>query len=343
MPVLYLEDFGLLPDTAGKADARAMPEKTRRPHLFSRAPLRLPLLGLLDLDLGIEIENIDSRGESAAQKIEGHLLLRDRVLQVAPLRLVAEGGPTQIELKIDAREVPAFELAMSADDQRLGPWLAQVQDAAPVEGYSNYAIRLQGRGASPHEMAADLDGHISLAVENVKIPRRYIEYLSVDVFGWVLGKVDRDERYANLDCVLGDFDIRDGLVTSTLLASDGPHLAVEGKLKLDLGAETIDAVFLPKQKRKLFSSISPVRLGGDIRDPDVRAIPAKEAAARVGALVLVPYVAIPVSILGKLWERVDDKDAYGGGCANLNREKAKEANEAKQADRQRPQNWTWYE
>ena len=28
------------------------------------------------------------------------------------VRLVAEGGPTQIELKIDARAVPAFERAM---------------------------------------------------------------------------------------------------------------------------------------------------------------------------------------------------------------------------------------
>jgi len=129
-------------------------------------------------------------------------------------------------------------------------------------------------------------------------------------------------------------------LSSTLLAADGPHLAIEGELTLNLGAETIDAVFLPKQKRKLFTSASPVRLSGDMREPDVKAIPAKEAAAKIGALVLVPYVAIPVAILGKLWESVDDKDGYGGGCTNLQREKAEEA---AKADKTRPQDSSWYE
>ena len=94
-------------------------------------------------------------------------------------------------------------------------------------------------------------------------------------------------------------------------------------MSVDLGTETIHAVLLPKQKKTIFSSIAPVKLTGDIRDPDVQAIPAKEAAARIGTLVLVPYVAIPVAILGKLWQAVDDKDSQGGGCAKL--EKAKEA------------------
>jgi hypothetical protein len=143
--------------------------------------------------------------------------------------------------------------------------------------------------------------------------------------------------------VLGDFDIREGVLKSTLLAADGPRLAIEGNLKLDLDAETIDAVFIPKQKRKLFASASPVRLSGDMRDPDVTAIPAKEAAAKIGALVLVPYVAIPVTLLGKLWESVDDKDSYGGGCANLQREKTAEAAKAAKSGEARPGAASWYE
>jgi uncharacterized protein involved in outer membrane biogenesis len=347
VPVLYLADFGLLHKPATTTDAEAIreagKEKQRRPHLFSRDPLRLGLLDLLDLDLGISIDNIDSRGESAAQKIKGRLQLRDRVLNLSPLHLVAEGGPTDIELEIDARDVPAFALSMSADDQRLGPWLAQVQETVPVEGYSNYSIQLRGRGATAHEVASSLDGHVSLAVENAKIPRRYIEYLSVDVFGWAAGQLDENERYANLDCILGDFDIQTGMVSSTLLAAEGPRLAIEGNLKLDLGAETIDAVFLPKQKRKLFKSISPVKLKGDMRDPDVTAIPAKEAARNIGALVLVPYVAIPVAILGKLWQSVDDGDEQGGGCASLNREKAEAASKAAETDTKKTEDWAWYE
>mgnify|MGYP000072492503 CR=1 FL=1 len=42
----------------------------------------------------------------------------------------------------------------------------------------------------------------------------------------------------------------------------------------------------------------------------------------LGALVLIPYVAIPVALFSKIWTSVDDHDDYGGGCANLQREKA---------------------
>jgi hypothetical protein len=341
--VLYLDDFGIPPgpEDASQTKERIEAAGKRKAHAFSRKPVNLDMLGLMDLDVGIAIENIDSGGNSAAQKVKGRLLLQDSVLHIAPMRLVAEGGPTDIELKIDARDVPSMELKMSADDQKLGPWLAQVQGQVPVEGFANYSIVLTARGGSPHELASSLDGHISLAFENAKVPKHYVEYLAVDVFGWAVGKLFVEERYANLDCVLGDFDIREGVLKSTLLAADGPRLAIEGNLKLDLGAETIDAVFIPKQKRKLFASASPVRLSGDMRDPDVTAIPAKEAAAKIGALVLVPYVAIPVTLLGKLWESVDDRDAQGGGCANLQQEKAEEA--AKAGAASRPQDSSWYE
>jgi hypothetical protein len=345
IPVLYLDDFGIPPEPEDASQAQERILSAGRPgkqkaHVFSRKPIRLDLLGLMDLDIGIAVDNIDSGGNSAAEKVKGRVVLKDSVLHIAPFRLVAKGGATDLELKIDARDVTALELKMSADDQLLGPWLAQVQGTVPVEGFANYHIDLTARGGSPHELASSLNGSVSLAFENAKIPKRYVEYLSVDVFGWAMGKFDSEERYANLDCVLADFDISDGMVSSTLLAADGPRLAMEGELTLDLGAETIDAVFLPKQKRKLFASVSPVRLTGDMRDPDVKAIPAKEAAKNIGALVLIPYVAIPAAILGKLWESVDDKDSYGGGCANLQREKAEAA--AKAGD-VKPQDASWYE
>ena len=98
-------------------------------------------------------------------------------------------------------------------------------------------------------------------------------------------------------------------------------------MTLDLGEETIDAVFLPKQKQKVFSRIAPVKLSGDVRNPVVNVIPAGEAITSIGTLVLVPYVAIPVKLFEKLWGNVNDRDAYGGGCTSLRQ--AKEAEAAK--------------
>ncbi|MDH3899947.1 MAG: AsmA family protein, partial [Gammaproteobacteria bacterium] len=336
IPVLNLADIGMEPghkpesgvlqsDTSG-----SKPSQTRR-HAISREPLNIDILKQLDLDLEIKIDEIAS-AQVSADKLHGRILLDNGRLQVRPMQLVAEGGPTDLDLVIDARAIPSISMKLTANDQKLGYWLAQVQDQVPVDGFASYHIVLDARGDSPHELAASLNGHVALAFENARVPRRYVDMLSGDVFGWVLGKADREDRYANLDCVLAKFDINDGIAISSLLAADGPRLALEGTMTLDLGAETIDAVFLPKQKQSLFSSIAPVKLTGDMRDPEVHAIPAKEAAKNIGPLVLVPYVAIPVAILGKLWGSIADKDEHGGGCANLQAAKAAEVEKLKQQE-----------
>ncbi|MDX1407890.1 MAG: AsmA family protein, partial [Saprospiraceae bacterium] len=322
IPVLYLADFGIHPDTtdtAGKTGtvATTTEEMPATQHLFSRKPLDLDYLKIIDLDMDISVDSIDAPGMSA-QQLKGHVALDDGRLHIAPMKLIAEGGPTELDLEIDARHKPRFTIKLSADDQILGPWLSQVQNEVPVDGYANYQIFLQGIGASPHELASSLNGLVYLALENVKIPQRYVSYLSADVFGWVMDSTVKHDAYADLDCVLTRLQVENGIITSKVLIADGPRLAVEGKLELNLGAETINMVVLPKQKRRLFSEIAPVRITGDIRDPDVHAIPVKAAATSIGPLFLIPAiptVAIPVLLFDKLWGTVDDHDSYGGGCA----------------------------
>jgi uncharacterized protein involved in outer membrane biogenesis len=304
--------------TSGKAGhtATGAEEQPARQYLFSRKSLDLEYLNKIDLDLDVSVDSIDAPGLSA-QQLTGHVSLEGGQLHIAPMRLVAEGGPTDLDLEIDARGKPRFTLKLSADDQVLGPWLSQVQNDVPVDGYANYQIFLQGIGASPHELVSSLNGLVYLAFENARIPRRYVNYLSADVFGWVMDSTMKQEAYADLDCVLARLDVSNGTVTSKVLIADGPRLALEGSLTLNLEAETINMVVLPKQKHRLFSDIAPVRVTGDIRDPEVHAIPVKAAAATIGPLFLIPTVAIPVMLFDKLWSTVDDHDSHGGGCASI--------------------------
>jgi hypothetical protein len=47
-------------------------------------------------------------------------------------------------------------------------------------------------------------------------------------------------------------------------------------------------------------------------------------------------VAIPVAILGTLWQAVDDRDQHGGGCTNLQAVKAAEAQKLKKSGVESP-------
>ena len=224
--------------------------------------------------------------------------------------------------------MPEYRLTIVADDLKLGPLMEQVQKDVPIRGYTNTNVELHARGRSPHDIVSSLEGRVSLGLENAQIPAKYVVLLSVDTFGWVLSKSINRDAYADLNCVVMDFAVTAGKVRSEAIIADGPRLSLGGQINMDLGEETLDIVLIPSQKKRLFSSISPVRVKGSMRDPKVTAIPAKAALQEIGAMALLPAVFIPVRAIEKLWSLLDDGDKFGDGCANIDELRAAAAKEA---------------
>ncbi|MCP4288495.1 MAG: AsmA family protein [Gammaproteobacteria bacterium] len=323
VPTLQLADFGV--GSEGK-HTTAEPAQiiSTRSHVFSREPLNTDFLNIFDLDLTVSIEDVKS-DELTIDSIKGELRLRNGHLSVTPLRLMFEGGNTDISLDIKAANVPEYRLAVTADDVKLGPLMAQIQNDVPIRGYSNIHLDLHAGGHSPHDLASSLSGSASLGLENARIPNHYLKLLSADVFGSVLSKSVLGAPYSNLNCVVMAFDISAGEVKNETLLADGPKLYIAGQIDMNLGEETLDIVLIPTQKRRFFSSTSPVHIKGSMKDPVVEAIPVKAAVQEVGSMVLLPGVMIPIYAVRQLWGLLDDGDKIGDGCANIDelREAAK--------------------
>ena len=113
------------------------------------------------------------------------------------------------------------------------------------------------------------------------------------------------------------FTANDGEIKSKLLLADGPNMSVGGRVDLNLHNETINAVLLPQQKRRLFSSITPIELSGPIRDPDVRAIPAQAAAQSIGVLALSPTLYLSTRLLETIWSKIRSGGDVGQGCTDI--------------------------
>jgi hypothetical protein len=319
IPVLHLGDFGLGKQADNGKTAGVPAEPAGKKYLFSRRALDLKPLRALDLDLTVTVHAVAGT-ELRFERLDARINLANGVLRASPVKLEFEGGPSTLDLEINARQRPVISLQATGNDLMLGPVLAQVQNEVPVEGYVNLQIDVSAGGDSPHALLSSLDGKFSLGLENARVPRKYVEYLAIDVFGWVVSTATRRAPYANLDCVMAAFDIRDGVATSNLLAADGPTLTLTGTATLDLGDETLDMTLLPKQKKRLFSELAPVHIKGPIRDPAITALPVKAAVTSLGSLVLMPampMVALPAILGEKLWASLDDHDKQGGGCVKL--------------------------
>jgi len=317
IPVLHLDDFGagLFEENISIATTDT-PKVAESPYIFSREALNIEFLNTFDLDLALSIDEVESGGR-VIDSVNGRLRLNNGQLSIDPLNLVFEGGNTDIKLDVLATGTPEYRLLITSDDVSLGALMAQIQDNVPIQGYSSMYLDLHTQGHSLHEMASALSGSVSVGFENAKIPRNYVEFLSIDVFGWVLSKTVSKEQYLDLNCLVMAVKVSNGDVKSETISADGDRLSISGQLNMNLGDETLDIVLIPEQKKRVFSSITPVKVVGPMRAPVITAIPAKAALQEIGAMALLPGVLVPLRMGEKLWALLDDGDKVGGGCVKV--------------------------
>jgi hypothetical protein len=319
IPVLDLTDFGFRLERKAEYEVIPRPESSGKDYLFSRQPLDVEFLNNFGLDLQVNIDEIENYGQSSIDSFVGHLTLQDGELEFDPLRFTYAGGALNIRFGLHATKPPAYRLNVAADDLILGPMMTQVQKNTPIEGRTNVKLDVTTSGYSAHQLAANLDGAINVELENARLPPEIIDYLFIDVFGWAFSKTINRDKYINLNCVVAHFTAAHGELESRLLVADGPNMSAGGRVDLNLRDETISAVLLPKQKRRLFSAITPVRLSGPIKSPHVLAIPAQAAIQEIGTLALSPTIYLSTRLLGKIWSAVRSGGDVGKGCINIDK------------------------
>ena len=289
--------------------------KSTDSYLFSREQFDIDFLNRFDLDLSLAIDKVVNAGADI-HSFESHLKLHKGHLFYESGRLLFEGGNSQFRLEARALEVPEYQLKITTRDASLGPLIAKLQHKIPIRGFTNALIELHGKGHSPHELASSVSGEINVGIENIQIPYEMVEALTADVFGWVLSR-SKVNKYANLNCALMSFKVDTGIMESRVLVSDGPRVSLKGKAKFDLANETMDIVLLPKKKRRLFTSVTPIKITGSIQSPDVSAIPTKAAARELGMIAAFAPIILPARAVEKLISVIGDSDDLGGGCSNF--------------------------
>jgi uncharacterized protein involved in outer membrane biogenesis len=330
-PNLYLADIGLggylgvdpnAPDSDDPVTASPHAdeaEKSEEPALlvdveqviFDREPLDFSGLQHFNLDLEILIDHITGV-DFAIEKLEGAIKLTDGVLRIYPMRLTLEGGTTDLELELDTRNTPSVTLKITADDLQLGKLIAKAQEAVPVEGKAHLNIDITSTGHSAHELASDLSGKLSFSLENARVPKKYVEFLTADLFGFLFRSFTFEDSYATLNCVVTGFEVDQGIAKSVLMFGEGPRLAVDGTATVDLGQETIDMVLFPKTKKRLGLDYSSITVTGSLADPDVETSGTGAAtAAAVGGVILIPQVIIPVFLIEQVWQFFSSNDDTG--------------------------------
>jgi len=322
---LHLVDFGF-PETAPeeadgdtqKVEKKGQAVVASSSKLFSEAPLSLDWLKKFDLDLDITANEVVGTGAKLKSFVIPLRIMDGGKLLMTPAALIYDEGAVLVDFIIDSKATPPRAgFKITADDVSVGKSLAHVGAQVPVDGSLNINVDLSSQGQSAAEMAENLNGVIELGMENIKMPRRTAELLTVDLFGWALSSTFGRARQTKLDCGIAKLKVDKGRLVSEIFFLDGPNLTLSGEGSVDLGSETLDLSFFPKKKSKLFSNVTPINITGSISKPSVKVISSSAAATTYAGLSMAPQVYIPVTALGYLADLFSRDKSKGEDSACL--------------------------
>ena len=170
-------------------------------------------------------------------------------------------------------------------------------------------IRLATRGASPAELAANLNGLSLLLLDSATLSNDVVEIVGSDVFTETLNKLNpfyKEDPSTQVACALARFEIQDGVLKSDReLILETDKMEIFGDGKVELAKDSIDITFSPSAKQgigvNVGSLVKFLKLGGSVRKPapEVDALGVLHSGAAIGAAVATGGVSVLAEGLAK--------------------------------------------
>ena len=230
-------------------------------------------------------------------RMQTHLVLRSGVLTLDPLRFGTAAGDIEGKVRLDARTQPIATFAdlrgYGLQLDRFAPSVKQVlQNVGKVDG----RIRLDMHGNSLAAMLANANGDVGLTTQGGAVSDLVLRLANLDLANatavWMRG-----DRSIPVNCAVGDFSARDGVLTPRTLALDTEHTLISGEGRIDLRNEQMDLKLRAQPKDgSLFALRGPVNVGGTFADPNVKP-DLTSALTRSGAAIVLGIIAPPAAVL----------------------------------------------
>jgi len=304
---------GTQPAAAPAQPAAKPSQRGQSGRIFSDQPIPFDLLRGADAELRLRIATLRS-GEADYKAIATHVVLTSGRLAVDPLTADLPQGQLNAKVSVDASQpAPPVRVSLHASGLALKSILTVLHQPSYASGNVEVYADLNGAGATPHAIAASLDGSLGLAMAGGTIDNRLL--------GSILGRVMEQLNALNLVGRGGTSDLRcfavrleaqHGVAAIRALALSSALLTLTGSGTLNLGDETMAMILRPEGRIAGASVVVPIQLTGPIRAPATAVNKLGAAEANAGSVAgAVTGTATPLGILGGLFGA--DKLLTGGG------------------------------
>jgi uncharacterized protein involved in outer membrane biogenesis len=181
---------------------------------------------------------------------------------------------------------------------------------------------LETRGNSFREMAAGADSQLLLIMDGGRINELILEAVGLDIGAAIVLLLngedeDRESEMVPVQCFVGQFETRDGVMQTEALVLETSDSTITGKGEADLGKETLALELLahPKDASALTAS-TPVRIEGTFRAPKTGLVSEELQEKSLAALAL--GVVLPV--IGAVLPFIEQGESEGINCQRVIRD-----------------------
>ncbi len=235
---------------------------------------------------------------------------KDGRFTLDPMKLNTPGGSFTLAatLKPDP-QAPEASVRAVMDKFDFGVLVRRANPKADMGGIINLDVDLKSSANSFEKLMANGNGYFDFSGHLENLKAGIIDLWAVNVIAAVAS--GKDNKPSEINCVLGRWTMKEGLLTPNIILIDTTKIRICGKGQVDFKKETIDLKMAPTPKKpEFFSLATPVEVRGNFDDFGVGI----QAGGLIGTTVR--FIASPVTVpLARLFSK--DLPADGGDVCGM--------------------------
>jgi uncharacterized protein involved in outer membrane biogenesis len=229
--------------------------------------------------------------------LDTHVILKDSVLTLDPLKFGVAGGTVGSNLRLDGSAKPMKgRLNLGARHlqlKQLFPTFAPMQTSF---GEVNGDASLTAVGNSPAALLGSSNGEVKLLINDGAMSSNLLELAGLNVGSYVVNRLFGDE-VVKINCMAADLVSTNGNMESRLFALDTEKALININGNIDFKDEKLNLDIVPHTKGfRLFSLRSPLYVHGTFKNP-APGVHAGPLILRGGGAVALATIAAPVAAL----------------------------------------------
>jgi uncharacterized protein involved in outer membrane biogenesis len=231
--------------------------------------LPFDLLKAADARISVRVAELSGTGLPIGN-LTAEVTVDKGVLKVQPVTVDFAEGQTRTTATLDANaRPPALHAQVSAQRISSDALLTSLGVTQKVQGLASGEMTLDSAGNTPDALAAGLDGQVQFYITDGRINTKLVNALALS-FTEVMDLLFSSDDSTPVDCMIGSFDVTDGIVDPETLIFATPEVAIRGKGRIDLAEETVELRFTPRPRERRFFSISvPIEMSGTLAHPTI--------------------------------------------------------------------------